>query len=863
MNKLLSRQLRRHFGSENSVPEEFRGFLEVINSTYENFDDDSYLLQNSIEISSQELREAYNKHKEDAASQRNTILKIKDVIAAFAPDYDADVADGQNTESDLLLDALIRLIEQQKAQEQELLKMSWAVEQNPASVVITDLQGNIEYVNRKFCELTGYSREEVIGQNPRILKTNNYPEGYHKEVWDTILKGQGWQGEFQNKKKNGELYWELASITAVKNSSGEVINFLAIKEDITDAKKNQEIIENQRTLFRTIIDLIPDAVYVKDRVGKKVLANPTDVLFAGKELEAEVIGKTDQELYPNELAKKSYLEDMSVINSGASIINEEGSLVDKNGKYHSLLISKVPLFDVNGKITGLVGVTYDVSEQKEYEKVLLEARTEAELANKAKSEFLANVSHEIRTPMNAIIGFSEILLGNINSAKQRNHIKSILSSGRTLMALINDILDLSKIESGRMEMELDPMNINVVFKEIEQVFTIKANKKQISLELEICDSVKPHIFMDEVRFHQILFNIVGNAIKFTENGFVKLRIEMAETKDLGLVDLVVHIEDSGIGIPENQQEKIFNSFTQQSGQSNRKYGGTGLGLAISKRLAEKLNGKIELQSVVGKGTTFSVHFFNVKLADAFPDTDILEPDYTHLKFEESKVLLVDDIDFNIQVVQNLIDHEGITFIEANSGEAALELLEFEMPDLIFMDIRMHGMSGVSATRIIKSTPKLKHIPVVAFTASAMAEQEQEIKEGFDGLLRKPASKQQIVEMLKKFIKHSFDEDKNSDNSELRKELINEGCLATLPELLVEIDNRLLERWKEISGTLVISKIEEFCTEIENVNTEFQCNLVGHYAKQLREAIEAFDIESIEEQINSFDNLFETLKTYEK
>lgn len=862
MNKLLWRQIRRHFGSVEQIPEEFKGILDDINNTYENFEDDFYLLQNSIEISSQELREAFEKHKKDAERQRQTILKIKDLITAFAPDSISTIEADEELESNRLLDALLQLVEEQKRKDKEIRILSWAVEQNPASVVITDLDGVIEYVNPKFCKLTGYKKEEVIGSKPNILKTDSYPEGYHQNVWTTILAGDEWQGEFLNKKKNGDLYWETASISAVKNGDGEIINFLAIKEDITERKKSQETIENQRTLFRTIIDLIPDAIYVKDRDGKKILANPVDVFFAGKNKEEEVVGKTDKDLYPTQAATKSFEEDLNVLNTGESLLNIEGTLIDRNGKYHSLLVSKVPLYDTNNQISGIVGITYDVTKQKDYEQSLLEARRDAELANNTKSEFLANVSHEIRTPMNAIIGFSEILLDNINNSKHISHLQSILSSGRTLLALINDILDLSKIESGRMEMELEPMSLTTVVKEIEQVFEIRAKQKQISLEFDVANSVIPYIFMDEVRFHQILFNIIGNAVKFTEKGFVRLRIEMEKTSDAGLVNLVVHVEDSGIGIPKDQQEKIFDAFTQQSGQSNRKFGGTGLGLAISKKLAEKLNGRIELKSEAGKGTTFSIYFNDVQLAESFNDSEADETlSNSTLKFKKSKILVVDDIDFNIQVVQNLIDFEGITFIDANSGEAALELLELEMPDLIFMDIRMQGMSGISATKIIKNTPKYMHIPVVAFTASAMADQEEEIKKGFDGLLRKPASKKQILDVIKKFLPHYYVEEEGVDHDLNEGVVINEDCIAILPELIVELESRLMERWNEIKGSLVIYEIEEFCDELDLINKDFHCNVVEAYATELRKAIDAFDIENIELQVNEFNTLFKQLKTY--
>ena len=284
MNKLLLRQIKRHFGSVENVPKELERFLEDIGNSYKNFDDDIYLLQNSIEISSLELREAFQKHKQDADKQKNTISKVKEVINAIRPNFQPNIeqSNDSNTDSKDMLNSLLKIIEEKQEAEKEIRKLSLAVEQNPASIVITDINGDIEYVNAKFCELTGYSREESIGKNPRILKTDKNDDSYYRNLWKTILSGEEWKGEFLNKKKNGELYWEFASISAVKNEQGETVNYLAIKEDITKRKQTEETLENERALFRTIIDLIPDAVYVKNVEGRKILANPTDVKFSGK-----------------------------------------------------------------------------------------------------------------------------------------------------------------------------------------------------------------------------------------------------------------------------------------------------------------------------------------------------------------------------------------------------------------------------------------------------------------------------------------------------------------------------------------------------------------------------------------------------
>ena len=245
------------------------------------------------------------------------------------------------------------------------------------------------------------------------------------------------------------------------------------------------------------------------------------------------------------------------------------------------------------------------------------AKIEADKANEAKSEFLANMSHEIRTPLNAVIGISELLSNTIKDKKQQNYMKTINNAGNSLLLIINDILDLSKIDSGKMELNYKPIKLHAIFKEIETIFMQEVQRKEIEFLVEIPNHIPEMILFDEIRIRQILLNLIGNAVKFTEKGYVKLSIKVlpSNKRDMRHVDLHLSIEDTGIGIPENEKERIFQAFTQISGQSIKKYGGTGLGLSITKKLVEMMNGKISLKSEVGKGSQFLVEFTNVQIVD--------------------------------------------------------------------------------------------------------------------------------------------------------------------------------------------------------------------------------------------------------
>ena len=999
-HKLLERQIKKHFESIEDLPDEMNALLKDISNTYGNFDDDFRLLQNSIEISSSELRLAFQKQKDDAEKQKETINKIKEAISAIKPSEKQILQKDLELDTHQMFDTLLKLIDERKKAEEEILKLSLAVEQNPASIVITNIDGNIVYVNQRFCELTGYEKEEVWGKNPNILKSDHAPREFYKELWDTITQGKEWQGEFLNKKKNGELYWELASISAVKNSKGEVINFLAIKEDITERKATQATLENERTLFRTIIDLIPDAVYVKDLNFRKILSNPTDVKFSGKSNEEEVLGKTDYELLPPKVAQKSYEEDKQVLETGNPILRAEGTLIDNDKEEHSLLISKVPLYNIQEKITGIVGVTHDITTikeartalqkahksladvlnaakhtsiiasdteglitvfskgaenitgysasemvgkqtpiilhlepeverrsvelskeagrrvsgfetfvynakhhqheernwtyirkdgstlvvnlivtairdehniitgflgiahditlQKQYEEGLLRARQEAEMANKAKSEFLANVSHEIRTPMNAIIGFAEILMSKIAEPSYKEHIKTILNSGRTLLSLINDILDLSKIEAGKLEIEYEPVHLPSVINEIQQVFMPKVKLKQLEFEIISSPDLPEYIFMDQVRLNQILFNVVGNAIKFTDKGYIRLETKAESPTSPEIIDLTIEIEDTGIGIPQSQIETIFEAFTQQSGQSTRKYEGTGLGLAISKRLTEKMNGTISIKSEVGKGSTFTICFKEIKLSSSKQLQEASKnPGSGDLVFEPATVMIVDDIDFNIKILRSMLDYPNLKFVEATSGEEAIEMLEHEKPDIIFMDIRMPGMSGISATEIIKYKLKIK-APVIAFTASAMQSQLAQIKVLFDGLLYKPVTQKFLQEVIRKYLVHTFKTKEEKAKPKEEPKLDTE-CIEANPEMAILLQQELYEQWKEISQSLVLFEIEEFCDRILQVSIKYKCPVFIEYAKKLKSNLKTFDVELIEKTISEFEIIYNKLQ----
>ncbi|MBM7865618.1 response regulator [Heliobacterium gestii] len=378
--------------------------------------------------------------------------------------------------------------------------------------------------------------------------------------------------------------------------------------------------------------------------------------------------------------------------------------------------------------------------------VELEAANEKkDLAVKAKSEFLANMSHEIRTPMNAILGFSELLNDHVIDEQGQRYLEYISSNGETLLRIINDILDLSKIEAGKLEIQRRPVHVWELVQEMRRAFATQVEKKGLEFIIEIDPALPARLLLDEVRLRQILFNLIGNAVKFTQRGSIKVTACPVGDRKTGVFDLAVTVEDTGIGIPEGQKQAIFEAFVQQKGQDAR-YGGTGLGLTITRRLVEMMNGEIALTSEVGRGSAFRVTLRDVERVDAAgPAVARARPARSDVHFTDSLVLVADDEVTNRKLVREYLEPHGIRFIEATDGREVIELAERHRPAAIILDMKMPVMDGFTVMQILKNDEELSTIPVVVVTASVLEDQEAGVRQaGCAAFLRKPVKKEQLL-----------------------------------------------------------------------------------------------------------------------
>ena len=500
------------------------------------------------------------------------------------------------------------------------------------------------------------------------------------------------------------------------------------------------------------------------------------------------------------------------------------------------------------------GMVEDVTEKVRAQIELEQAKKAAEAANEAKSEFLANMSHEIRTPMNAILGFSELLHGLVQDARQKSYLSAISSSGKTLLTIINDILDLSKIEAGRLELQYESISLGTVLQEIRQIFSQKAEQKDLDLLLDIDPAMPAGLLLDEVRLRQIMINVVGNALKFTESGGVRIAAHCRTARECpGRIGLTIAIEDSGIGIPEHELERIFESFSQQSGQSQRKYGGTGLGLTITRRLVEMMRGTVQVASRVGKGTTFRIDFPQVEVTDAAAESPEPVPAMDDFgAFEPATLLVVDDIAMNRDLIKCYFDGSHHRLLEAANGREALDVARRERLDVILMDIRMPVMDGLQAARLLKADADLKAIPVVVVTASAVKSEEGEIRPLSDGFVRKPVSRMELFSALRHFLKPR----PPYAPPAVAAPAIGPAQAAPSGELVEALRTLSQGTWQQLRTAPVMGEVRRFGLHLAELGSVHACPEVADYGHALARQVEQFDMVRVPKTLAAFEDLLQ-------
>jgi len=503
----------------------------------------------------------------------------------------------------------------------------------------------------------------------------------------------------------------------------------------------------------------------------------------------------------------------------------------------------------------------------ELEQRIDERTAQLDAANRAKSEFLANMSHEIRTPMNAVLGYAELLGFMLEDKTQRDYIESIKSSGRSLLTLINDILDLSKIEAGKLELQFEFVNSQSFFSEFERIFSLRLSDKGLKFILEISSGSPEGIYVDDARLRQIILNLIGNAIKFTEKGSIRLKvytenpqiITYPKGKTDEFIDLIIEVTDTGIGISKEMQQEIFNPFVQGQGQNIKKYGGTGLGLAISQRLVQLMNGTIELDSKLNRGSSFKIKIPEVSyLRDFDKRSEEIQLDPAEIVFEEATIIIVDDVEHNRKYLIDALKKTKIKIVEAVDGLEALSLAGKIVPDLIITDIRMPGLDGFELLNKLKSDKALKHIPVIAYSASVMKAQRDRIRESkFTGLLIKPVQVTELYLELMNNLPYKSIKAAGPDLSPSGNESTIE--VSDIPGLVHSLDTRLKDVWITFGIRQPIGDVRNFGNQLVIEGKNHNAEIITGYGEELVSAADSFNIEAILNLIRKYPAIVESLK----
>lgn len=750
-----------------------------------------------------------------------------------------------------------------------------------AIVSITDSLGRITYVNRKFCEISQYTPEALMGNDHRILNSGYHPQSFFRDMWRTLECGQVWHGEVRNRRKDGSFYWVESTIVPFMDKLDLPERFISIRTDITARKEMEAQMLEQRAFYERISETMGEGIYVQDAAGRCTYLNSEaeqllgwtreefigmpvhDTIHAvsanGKPLPAsecpihlaveangewygddQVFVRRDGTVFPvavssraivrdgvnqgsvvafsditqrkrNELfvlhaqerlnlalegsglalwdwdiaADRVYLSDrwqlmmggeqQEVVLNSAQLYGEvhpdERQLVEDNlvavlkgkAEFYSVEFrvhrldgewawihthGKVVERGADGRVTRMTGTNADITERKQAEEALRQAKEAAEAASRAKGEFLANMSHEIRTPMNGIIGMTELALDTELSREQREYLTLVQSSADALLTILNDILDFSKIESGKLDIETIEFSLEHMLREMMKSLAVRAHQKQLELLLHVASDVPDRLLGDPGRLRQVLVNLVGNAIKFTATGEIEMDVHCLDGAPEGCARLHFSVRDTGIGIPSEKFKSIFDSFSQADSSTTRRYGGTGLGLAISSQLVRLMGGQIELDSIVGRGSNF-YFTLDIPILSVSPLADYQQTG----RIAGMPVLIVDDNATNRRLLQEMLRNWKMHPVMTTSGTEALAELDRataagQSYGLALLDLQMPDMDGFELIERIREHPEYQVKTLMMLTSEGQRGHAARCRElGVAAYLMKPISQSELFDAI--------------------------------------------------------------------------------------------------------------------
>ncbi|MBL8890771.1 MAG: PAS domain-containing protein [Planctomycetaceae bacterium] len=636
------------------------------------------------------------------------------------------------------------------------------LESLPLNYVRKDLEGRIEECNRRFCRLLNRELYDLIGLTDYDLFPAELADRYRADDQRVILTRQPLHQVEQHRSATDEELFVEVFKCPIFGPEHRVIGIQILFWDVTARQQAEQALDQERYLLHTLLDNVPDSIYFKDRDSRFLRVSAGLVEKFGLSGSHEVIGKTDADFFEARHAKQARADEVKIMTTGRPMVDliEHETWPDRPDTWCST--TKLALRDHSGSIVGTFGITRDITQQKNIEKELLEAKEAADKANRAKSDFLANMSHEIRTPMNAILGMTELVLDTPLAPAQRDYLRMVHESGEALLTIINDILDFSKIEAGKLSLDPTEFDFRTSLQDTLRPLNVRAVAKNLELRLEVDSAVPMAVIADLGRLRQVLINLVGNAIKFTSVGEIVVAFHLLEQHG-SRARLRGSVRDTGIGIPAEKLDSIFREFEQVDASTTRQYGGTGLGLAITSKLIALMEGTVWVESELGNGSIF--HFeFEVRLPErgserqadhweGIPSAhapDTVPRRRTGRQPRNLKILLAEDNRVNQRLAVGLLERMGHRISVVETGQAAIDACLEEAFDLVLMDVQMPGRDGLDATRAIREAERAsgQHVPIIAMTAHAMTGDRQRcLDAGMDEYLSKPIRMTELEEKL--------------------------------------------------------------------------------------------------------------------
>lgn len=731
-------------------------------------------------------------------------------------------------------------------------------EQSAVGIMIVNTDGIITSVNNSFCQMLGYFPNEVIGHKTEDF---TFPGDFSFQQYSIVSEKSGYYSYSIEKryiKKDKSIFWGFLTLSCVKDQQDKPSYFVAVISDITDRKKAEHaLVENERQLdlfFSHSVDgycffMLDTPVRWDNTIDKK---STLDFIFKNTRVSRynksilEQIGITGKEfktIKPDKFFGKS--EDFwhrtweTLLNN--RIYQHEIEFNRQSDRSVIILDSTIiALFNDDNYYVGSFVILRDITDRKLTETTLMLAKDAAEKANKSKSEFLANMSHEIRTPLNAIFGFSEVLMEKVDE-DSRSFVSTIISSGKTLLRLIDDILDLSKIEAGRMDIQDASVNLYEFLSSIANVFQPVFKQKKTELRVEVVRPIENNIFIDEIRLRQIVFNLVGNAAKFTDEGYVRLAFDYQN--DL----LEISVADTGIGIPREQYELIFEAFRQQSGQSTRKYGGTGLGLSITKKLVELMDGDITIESEVGIGSKFTVFI------PAKPDFSVVSDTSLGQLLHETvspklvaSLLLLSQNDEIIEQIKNYLQSSEVVLRLANSAIEAHHQLSDTAFDLCIIDLSGTNKEFYDFSRSLSDSELVSKMPLIAIIRAG----HDFALDHFSESILLPIDKNSFIGMANKYLENKGKTE--ATNDDIARSIAQSACQREDGERIVgELCEKFVPQFDELIDLFNINIAENTISELRSFSELYELKLLKNYCDNLNDLINDYNINSVEAQLKNF------------